>query len=283
MPSPDGDVFLSLSQSNVLGRRPDSDVQVLDPLVSGKHCRIEQRASGWVLIDLGSLNGTWINSVRVSGEQALHHLDEITVGSTLLVFSDLGEAMARVPLASPARLLAGKDRAADGGKEQTLILPRDAEPSSRGLGRELAERVAVHERLVAALTHVLVASPGPAFAQAALTGMLDLTDADGGALYLPAESPAPLLTERRRGVAESLVPDAALIAEALGTGQLGLRTRTGTSAYRVWQPVMTAAVPFVAHRRVRAIVWLERAGTADAVAWPLAECFSAVWARLLSD
>jgi predicted component of type VI protein secretion system len=53
-----------------------------DPLVSEQHCLIEEQAGSVVLTDLGSRTGVF---VRVRGEQALAHGDELLVGRTRLV------------------------------------------------------------------------------------------------------------------------------------------------------------------------------------------------------
>ncbi len=53
-----------------------------DPLVSEQHCLIEEQAGTVVLTDLGSRTGVF---VRVHGEQALGHGDELLVGRTRLV------------------------------------------------------------------------------------------------------------------------------------------------------------------------------------------------------
>ncbi len=53
-----------------------------DPLVSEQHCLIEEQAGSVVLTDLGSRTGVF---VRVRGEQALSHGDELLVGRTRLV------------------------------------------------------------------------------------------------------------------------------------------------------------------------------------------------------
>src|SRR5689334_20309611 len=48
-----------------LGAMDDNDVVVRDETVSRYHCKILQEDSGYVLVDLGSTNGTFINRVRI--------------------------------------------------------------------------------------------------------------------------------------------------------------------------------------------------------------------------
>lgn len=77
-----------LSAFNTLGRHPDNTVQVLDRIVSKEHCRITRGPKGgYVLRDIGSLNGSFVNGERVS-EVRLNTGDEISLGNTKLKFVD---------------------------------------------------------------------------------------------------------------------------------------------------------------------------------------------------
>ena len=48
-----------------IGAMEDNDLIVIDDTVSRFHCRIEQDEVGYILRDLGSTNGTYINGIRV--------------------------------------------------------------------------------------------------------------------------------------------------------------------------------------------------------------------------
>jgi adenylate cyclase len=78
----DGTQPVELRPVNSLGRHPNNTIQLLDKIVSKEHCIIELRGETFVLRDLGSLNGTFINGERVRGEAALKHGDEIALGAT---------------------------------------------------------------------------------------------------------------------------------------------------------------------------------------------------------
>lgn len=80
--TPEGQQVVELTAHNSLGRHPGNTIQLLDRIVSKEHCIIEQRGDLFVLRDLGSLNGTYINGARVIGERALHSGDEIALGDT---------------------------------------------------------------------------------------------------------------------------------------------------------------------------------------------------------
>src|SRR3954470_14042189 len=84
----DGQQAVDLRPVNSLGRHPNNSIQLLDKIVSKEHCIVELRGEQYVLRDLGSLNGTYINGDRVQGEQLLRHGDEIALGSTRARFDD---------------------------------------------------------------------------------------------------------------------------------------------------------------------------------------------------
>jgi adenylate cyclase len=91
-----------LAAFNTIGRHPDNSIQVLDRIISKEHAQIQRSADGrFLLRDLRSLNGTFIRGERV-GEYYLQDGDEITMGSTRLLFVDkptADDALHRVTIA----------------------------------------------------------------------------------------------------------------------------------------------------------------------------------------
>jgi predicted component of type VI protein secretion system len=69
----------------VVGRSPDCDVVVRDVLLSRHHCRIEQQNGAWVVTDLGSKNGTFIETHKID-QFALSDADIIRAGRTRIIF-----------------------------------------------------------------------------------------------------------------------------------------------------------------------------------------------------
>jgi adenylate cyclase len=77
-----------LSSFNTLGRHPDNSIQVLDRIVSKEHSRITLGPDGrYVVRDVGSLNGTFVNGEKVS-ERALKSGDQISLGNTTYRFTE---------------------------------------------------------------------------------------------------------------------------------------------------------------------------------------------------
>lgn len=69
-----------------IGRTPDNDVQVTDHQASRHHCAITASDGGFVLTDLHSTNGTFVNDARLTGSRLLATGDVVRVGSVTLDF-----------------------------------------------------------------------------------------------------------------------------------------------------------------------------------------------------
>jgi TolB protein len=69
-----------------IGRERDNDLVLTDPRVSRYHTLIELEAGQWVIRDLESANGTFVNTQPISESHPLSPDDRITVGDTDLVF-----------------------------------------------------------------------------------------------------------------------------------------------------------------------------------------------------
>ena len=67
------------------GRMPENDVVIADPNVSRRHAEIRAVGSNFVLVDLGSTNGTRVNGLTIS-QQTLREGDSISIGATTMRF-----------------------------------------------------------------------------------------------------------------------------------------------------------------------------------------------------
>jgi membrane-bound lytic murein transglycosylase D len=63
-----------------LGRKADNDVSLSDTVVSSYHAEIRRKGSQYVLVDLESTNGTFVNGERVDGKTKLRNRDKIEIG-----------------------------------------------------------------------------------------------------------------------------------------------------------------------------------------------------------
>lgn len=74
---------------SMIGKGEACDVRVeTDAAVSTLHAVLERFQRWWVVRDLGSRNGTFVNGVRIHSEHRLRSGEEIRVGSTRIVFRD---------------------------------------------------------------------------------------------------------------------------------------------------------------------------------------------------
>jgi len=77
--------FLIAEDKCSIGRSPESAIFLDDVTVSRAHAQISKSGTGFELVDLGSLNGTYVNNGSVKSVQ-LKTGDEIQVGKFHLIF-----------------------------------------------------------------------------------------------------------------------------------------------------------------------------------------------------
>src|SRR4028118_1515679 len=69
-----------------IGRASDCTIPIKDRYLSRKHAEILAVGAAWVLKDLGSANGTYLNGSRVERDELLKTGDRIRLGDTEIVF-----------------------------------------------------------------------------------------------------------------------------------------------------------------------------------------------------
>jgi pSer/pThr/pTyr-binding forkhead associated (FHA) protein len=74
-----------------IGRQRDNQIQLNDLGVSARHARIFRGPEGYVVEDLKSRNGTWLNGTRIF-HSILRNADEIRVGATDIRYEVLFDA-----------------------------------------------------------------------------------------------------------------------------------------------------------------------------------------------
>jgi len=75
-----GSAFQLMGPSITIGRAADSDIVIDDNMVSRHHARLDMQANAYVLTDLGSTNGTWVNGRRISTPVPLQASDSVRFG-----------------------------------------------------------------------------------------------------------------------------------------------------------------------------------------------------------
>jgi hypothetical protein len=80
-----GESFSPQGDRTTVGRSPDCGIFLDDVTVSRRHASIVRRDDHWMIEDLGSLNGTFVNRRRVD-TASLEDGDEIQIGKYRLTF-----------------------------------------------------------------------------------------------------------------------------------------------------------------------------------------------------
>jgi pSer/pThr/pTyr-binding forkhead associated (FHA) protein len=80
-----GSRFLLDQDTTSAGRHPDSDIFLDDVTVSRRHAEFRREGGEFVVVDVGSLNGTYVNREPVD-TAVLTSGDEVQIGKFRLVF-----------------------------------------------------------------------------------------------------------------------------------------------------------------------------------------------------
>jgi pSer/pThr/pTyr-binding forkhead associated (FHA) protein len=81
-----GDYPLEIGKSLTIGRRPTNNIVIDNPAISGAHAKIDALEDGYLLTDLKSKNGTFMNGQLVSSHWLMKG-DVITIGKHTLAFT----------------------------------------------------------------------------------------------------------------------------------------------------------------------------------------------------
>ena len=73
------------AQEVTIGRDAVNIIAINDAEISRRHARMELRGSAYVIQDLGSTNGTFVNGTRISGMQVLNPGDTVSFGEGIVL------------------------------------------------------------------------------------------------------------------------------------------------------------------------------------------------------
>lgn len=135
------DVTLPLTH---IGRGDHNDLVLPSSSVSDSHAKLQLRESGWVVVDLGSTNGTYVAGRRISGEQPLSGAPDLRFGDIKVSFTPVVEpegAAKSTQVITGATLEASRrsaNRAQEPRVSRTPVrasTPRTPPPASTGVAR----------------------------------------------------------------------------------------------------------------------------------------------------
>lgn len=116
----------AVATAMTIGRLPDNTVIVDNPAVSGRHARILREGTDFIVEDLESRNGTFVNGARVT-RQALRHGDVVLIGKHKLVFDDAsGDAPVEADAVVPTMPDFGGTVLLDTEQQRTLLAAAEA-------------------------------------------------------------------------------------------------------------------------------------------------------------
>ena len=85
-----GKVYPLIASEISIGREAGSDVFINDEEISRQHARLTSQYGDYVLEDLGSTNGTFVNTQRITGQRILKSGDTILLGENVsLTFEEV--------------------------------------------------------------------------------------------------------------------------------------------------------------------------------------------------
>ncbi len=108
----------------LIGRR-NGAIPLTDSTVSRRHARLVRENGRWLLEDLGSANGTFLNGSRLGRQMTVHGGDQIRCGTSLLIFGgELSDNIqAQVDLESDQEQLDAAVVATVPSNEDSVIIP----------------------------------------------------------------------------------------------------------------------------------------------------------------
>ncbi|MGA9534107.1 MAG: FHA domain-containing protein, partial [Anaerolineales bacterium] len=102
-PNP-GETFELTGETMMIGRDVTNDIVVADAEISRQHARINRTPGGYVLEDLGSTNGSFVNGERLVAPRVLNPGDLVGLGeNATLTFQAVSAEAAATVMATPGQ------------------------------------------------------------------------------------------------------------------------------------------------------------------------------------
>ena len=159
---------------NLIGRQ-NCAVKLTDGTVSRRHAKLIPANGHWMIEDLGSANGTYLNGVKVAKPMNVHRGDQIRCGTTLLVFGGGRPTEAMVELDENGTLVDAAIVATLPSNEDSVIIPT---PEA---GAEAIEHIRIIYDLISQIGSIFSV---PLLLQKTLDKVFEVLKADRGYIML---------------------------------------------------------------------------------------------------
>jgi two-component system NtrC family sensor kinase len=209
-----------------IGRDPSNTVVLPDMSVSRMHARVIPEARKYLIEDLGSVNGTFVNHERIT-RQILNIGDRITLGKTTLQFLHLGapETLAREPV--PSDVLSEKHDTTEMTVQIALSPPETGFSGSLLNPSNLSDLNKAYDRLTILynLIHDLVTiTEFPEVLNRTLEKVMGIVKGDRGLIVLVDEETGdlvPCVSRKREGLVnrDEISLSKSICREVLQSGQ----------------------------------------------------------------
>lgn len=213
-----------------IGRSARNDVCLTDPFASRLHAEIRREGDNWFLIDLGSVNGTLCNGMRVTGRTPLRSSDRMQIGETHLIFAgdrskqqSVSSSVAisdALSAATPEHTIAPRSGARP--TEGLLSMIEGAKTGPQRMTSLIGQKEAAPARdLLAIISQVGVALLSNVSLDETLAQIMDLVfdtiPADRGYLLLKDKTTSDLVCKvaRKRGAPVERVPEQVQISRSI--------------------------------------------------------------------
>jgi predicted component of type VI protein secretion system len=113
----------------IVGREQTADIIVSDPEISRRHARVFFQNNGYIIEDLGSTNGTFVNGQKISGPYLLRPGEVVNFGEHVSALFESVQVDPNATVVSSAA--APKAPIAGAPAKAPLYTPPPAEPAAR--------------------------------------------------------------------------------------------------------------------------------------------------------
>jgi|GEM_PF-4248993 len=133
-----GESQVPLADPTTFGRAADNAVVLKDVSVSSHHAVIRKDGAFWIVEDLASTNGTWLNHKRVDGRAVIKEGDQIQMGTQMVRLSGFrGSGDRRAPVEVPVCSRCAKPLPDGAAFCPSCGLPQGGAPAPSGKTEEM--------------------------------------------------------------------------------------------------------------------------------------------------